>query len=110
MVRRMVQSARRRSRFCSSGGHVASAQTAEEIVEKNLQAKGGLTRMRAIQTVRQTSRMSMQGWTRTLTMVGKRPNLMRQEITIQGQTVVMANDGDDALDGQPAAGLTSAIA
>ncbi len=91
-------------------GRVASAQTAEEIVEKNLQAKGGLTRMRAIQTVRQTSRMSMQGMEAQLTMVGKRPNLMRQEITIQGQTVVMANDGTTPWMINPLLGSTSAIA
>jgi outer membrane lipoprotein-sorting protein len=75
------------------GAHVASAQTADEIVEKNLQAKGGLTKMRAMQTVKQTSHLSMQGMDATLTMIGKRPNLMRQEILIQGQTIVMVFDG-----------------
>jgi outer membrane lipoprotein-sorting protein len=74
-------------------GRAAWAQTVEEIIDKNLQAKGGLTRMRAVQTVKQTSRMTMQGAEAQLTMVGKRPNLMRQEIQIQGQTVVMAYDG-----------------
>ena len=66
--------------------------------------------MRAIQTVRQTSRMSMQGMEAQLTMVGKRPNLMRQEITIQGQTVVMANDGTTPWMINPLLGSTSAIA
>ena len=91
------------------GGHVASAQTVEEIVDKNLQAKGGLTKMRAMQTVKQTSRISMQGMDATLTMIGKRPNLMRQEILIQGQTVVMAFDGVAPWMVNPLLGSTSAV-
>ena len=91
-------------------GQVASAQTAEEIVSKNLQAKGGLTRIRAVQTVRQTSRMSMQGMDAQVTMLGKRPNLMRQEIVIQGQTVVMAYDGTTPWMINPLIGSTNPIA
>src|SRR5262245_40517345 len=91
------------------GAHAASAQTAEEIVDKNLQAKGGLTKMRAMQTVKQTSRISMQGMEATLTMIGKRPNLMRQEILIQGQTVVMAFDGTAPWMVNPLLGSTSAV-
>ena len=65
------------------GGHVASAQTAEEIVEKNLQAKGGLTKMRAMQTVKQTSRVNVQGMDATLTMIGKRPNFKKAVVTLK---------------------------
>ncbi len=68
-------------------------QTVDELVEKNLAAKGGLARLRAVQTVRQTSRMSMQGVEAEVTVLGKRPNLMRQQILVQGQTIVMAYDG-----------------
>ena len=90
-------------------GPAVSAQTADEIVEKNLQAKGGLTRMRAIQSVRQTSRMSMQGMDGQIVMVSKRPNLMRQEMTIQGQTVIMANDGVNPWMINPFSGQSRAI-
>lgn len=71
----------------------ASAQTVDELVAKNLEAKGGLARLRTVQTVKQTSQLSMQGMQASLTIYGKRPNLLRQEMSIQGQTVVMAFDG-----------------
>lgn len=95
--------------MCLVVGRVASAQTVDEIVEKNLQAKGGLTRIRSVQTVRQTGRMTMQGMEAQLTIVAKRPNLMRQEMAIQGQTMVMAYDGLTPWIINPLLGSTSPI-
>jgi len=71
----------------------AYAQTADEVIAKNIAAKGGEAKLRAVQTLRQTGTISLQGQTAQLTTVAKRPNLSRQEISIMGTTITMAFDG-----------------
>ena len=70
-----------------------SAQTVDELVAKNIQAKGGLEKLHAVQTVKQTSTLTMQGMTASIIVYGKRPNLLRQEIKLGDQTIVNAFDG-----------------
>lgn len=72
---------------------VAARQSVDEIVARNLDAKGGLARMRAVQTVKQTRRMNLQGIDSPVVVYTKRPNLVRQEISAGGKLVVMAYDG-----------------
>src|SRR4249920_1111168 len=79
-----------------AGARVAAAQTVDDIVEKNIAAKGGLAKMKSVQTLKQTSHMSMQGMEATLTVLAKRPNLVRQEVQLRGQTMVLAFDGVSA--------------
>jgi outer membrane lipoprotein-sorting protein len=71
----------------------ALAQTADELVAKNVQAKGGMEKLRSVQTVKQTGRISIQGMEAKQTIYAKRPNLLRQELNMNGQLVVMAFDG-----------------
>jgi outer membrane lipoprotein-sorting protein len=71
----------------------ASAQTVDALVAKNLAAKGGLEKLHAIQTVKQTSTLDMQGMKASIVVYGKRPNLLRQEITLGDKTIVNAFDG-----------------
>jgi outer membrane lipoprotein-sorting protein len=71
----------------------AAAQTVDELVAKNVQAKGGRDKLRAGQTIKQTGRLTMQGLEFTQTIYAKRPNLIRQELFMNGQLVVMAFDG-----------------
>ena len=71
----------------------AADQTVDELIARNLESKGGLARMRAIQTMKQTRRMSLQGMESPVVVYAKRPNLVRQEIAAGGRTVVMAYDG-----------------
>lgn len=65
----------------------------------NLKAKGGLERIRATTTVRMTGRVSAKddpaGDARTaaVTMIAKRPNMMRREQVAGGDTIVSAFDG-----------------
>lgn len=70
-----------------------SAQTADELVAKNIQAKGGMEKLRSVQTVKQTGRVNIQGMEAKQTVYAKRPNLLRQELNLNGQLVVMAFDG-----------------
>ena len=71
----------------------ASSQTVDELIARNLESKGGLARMRAIQTMKQTRRMNLQGMEAPVTVYAKRPNMVRQEISTGGRVIVMAYDG-----------------
>ena len=73
----------------------AYAQTVDEIIAKNVQAKGGVERLRSINTIRQASRMHMpgQGMEAPVLILSKRPNLMRQEITLGNIKVITGFDG-----------------
>lgn len=82
----------------------AFAQTADEIVNKNLAAKGGAEKLRALQTLRQTGSVTIQGMAATMTTSFKRPNMNRQEISIMGQNIVMVFDGSKGFMSNPMAG------
>jgi outer membrane lipoprotein-sorting protein len=71
-----------------------AALTAEQIVEKHVAARGGLKKIRAIQTLRESGRMT-EGPNREalVTRELKRPAHSRFEITMQGVTGVFVSDG-----------------
>jgi outer membrane lipoprotein-sorting protein len=71
----------------------AQAQTLEEIIALNLKSKGGLDKIRATQSVKMTGKVAADGKDITMTIWAKRPNLMRREISVDGQQRVNAFDG-----------------
>jgi outer membrane lipoprotein-sorting protein len=73
----------------------SSAQTpsADELVAKNIEARGGEAKLKSLNTARLTGSLSVQGMDVPFTMITKRPNKMRQEMTMQGSTIVQASDG-----------------
>jgi outer membrane lipoprotein-sorting protein len=71
-----------------------TAQTVDELIAKDIQARGGLEKIKAVKTIRFTGKMSMgQGMEVPGVMEQKRPNSMRMEFTLQGLTAVVAYDG-----------------
>lgn len=68
-------------------------QTAEELVAKNLQAKGGLDKIKAIKTVRMTGRVEVGGFKAAVGQESKRPDMLRETFTVQGMTQIQAYDG-----------------
>jgi outer membrane lipoprotein-sorting protein len=77
---------------------VLRAQTVDDIIATNLRSKGGLEKLKATNTVRMTGSvvardMTGRDLTGTMTMVAKRPNLMRRDVDIGGQRIVNAFDG-----------------
>jgi outer membrane lipoprotein-sorting protein len=86
-----------------------AAQTVDELVAKNIAAKGGLERLRSINTIKQTSELDMLGTKAAVTVYGKRPNLLRQEIRIGSATVINAFDGNMPWMINPLAGMTSPV-
>ena len=69
-------------------------QTAEELVDKNIQAKGGMEKIKAIHSLHMTGKLTGGGgFTATVTQDGMRPNLVRETFSLQGMTGVQAYDG-----------------
>jgi outer membrane lipoprotein-sorting protein len=70
-----------------------SAQTAEELVARNLEAKGGLEKIKAISSLRATGRMEQGGFRAQIEEQAKAPDMLRENFTVQGMTEVEAYDG-----------------
>jgi outer membrane lipoprotein-sorting protein len=73
-----------------------SAQTVDELIAKNLAARGGLEKLKAITTMKMTGRLVTQGQQMQVVFWMKRPNLVLQEMTFQGQKMARAFDGQKA--------------
>jgi len=72
---------------------MASAQTADELVAKNLQAKGGVEKIKAIKTLRDTGKLQQGPFTAQIGQESAAPDKFRQTFTIQGMTQIQAYDG-----------------
>ena len=71
-----------------------AALTADQIVQKHVEAFGGVAKLNAIRTLVVTGKASILGQTEApLTIQVKRPNLLRLEMTFQGRKIVQAFDG-----------------
>ncbi|HEX2686729.1 MAG TPA: hypothetical protein VHN14_08925 [Kofleriaceae bacterium] len=77
--------------------NASRAATLDEILAKNLTARGGEAKLREIKTLRLTGRVMFGGRGRSIEapwgQVQKRPGLVRSETTLQGLTQVSAYDG-----------------
>jgi outer membrane lipoprotein-sorting protein len=77
----------------------AGAQTLDDVIAMNLKAKGGLEKIKSTSTVRMTGHLQAREDPSAapkkieVTMLAKRPNLMRREQTLNGETMVSAFDG-----------------
>jgi hypothetical protein len=79
--------------------------TADQIIQKHVEALGGAAKLNAIQTLVVTGKASILGQTEApLIIQVKRPNLLRLEIVFQGQKIVQAFDGMTAWTVNPIAG------
>lgn len=74
---------------------VMSAQTVDEIIAKNIEAKGGLAKIRAVQSMRMTGHAEFGAMQAGFILTQKRANKMRNEISIQGMTMIQAFDGQN---------------
>ncbi|HET9696007.1 MAG TPA: hypothetical protein VFP40_04010 [Terriglobales bacterium] len=83
---------------------IVQAQTAEELVAKNLEAKGGVPAIKALTTLRMTGKFQQGTFNAPTITETKAPDLMRQSLTIQGMTAVQAYDGKAAWQIQPFGG------
>ncbi len=82
--------------------HGALSQTADELINKNIEAKGGMEKIQAIKTLRMTGKLvAVGGFTGMTGQENMRPNLVRETFTLQGMTSVQAYDGSTAWQIQP---------
>jgi len=77
-------------------GSRASSQTVDDVVRGYLEARGGLARLHAVQSLRLTGTMAIEDVQAPFVVELARPNRMRTEFVVQGQTGVRAFDGEHA--------------
>jgi hypothetical protein len=86
-------------------GAFSHSQTADELVAKNIQARGGIEKMKAIKNIRMTGKFEGGGgFTASIGQENQRPNLVRETFLLQGMTAVQAYDGASGWQIQPFGG------
>lgn len=86
-------------------GALSYSQTADDLIAKNIGARGGLSRIKAIKTIRMTGKFEGGGgFTAAVSQENERPNLIRQTFSLQGMTAVQAYDGTTGWQIQPFGG------
>src|SRR5579862_7995058 len=72
-----------------------SAQTTDEIIAKYTKTIGGTENIQAVKTLKRTGKLAAGGGFELVVLhENKRPNLVRQEVVLQGMTGVNAHDGE----------------
>ena len=74
----------------------ASALTVDELIAKSIEARGGLDKIHAVQSVRFTGKLRFGSRDLPYVALMKRPEMLRSEFTLQGMTAIRAFDGKDA--------------
>lgn len=73
------------------------AEELDEVLSNYYEAMGGLENLKSVETIKMSGRMSMgQGIEAPVVRIVKRPDLIRQEFTMQGMTGIQAYDGENA--------------
>src|SRR6202167_2989583 len=86
-------------------GPLSYSQTADELIAKNIQARGGIEKMNAIKNFRLTGKFEGGGgFTASVGQENERTNLIRYTFTLQGMTAVQAYDGTTGWQIQPFGG------
>lgn len=75
-----------------------SGLTVDQIVQKHIEAVGGAGKIKAIRNLKLTGKAQVMGGQidAPITLIVKRPNSMRLDMTVQGKTLVQAFDGETA--------------
>jgi hypothetical protein len=73
--------------------HAARAQTVDEVIAKNIQAHGGLDKIKAVRTLRASGKLNAGQFRAAFRQENKRPGMVREENIFQGLVAVQAYDG-----------------
>lgn len=69
------------------------AQTLDEVVARWVQARGGMDKLKSVQTQRITMKLHAGSFEASIVEINKRPDKARQEFILQGMAQVVAYDG-----------------
>jgi hypothetical protein len=72
---------------------VSRAQTVDDIIARNLEARGGLEKIKAVKTLRTSGSLRQGGFRAIFIQENLRPNKVREETIIQGMAETEAFDG-----------------
>jgi hypothetical protein len=71
----------------------ANAQTVDEVISKNIQAHGGIDKLKSVHSLRTTSKFSQGSFRADFRQENKRADKVREEFIVQGLAQVQAYDG-----------------
>src|SRR6202030_1037080 len=71
----------------------ASAQTVDEVIAKNMQAHGGLDKLKSVRSMRTSAKFSQGSFRADFRQENKRADKVREEYIIQGLAQVQTYDG-----------------
>src|SRR5262245_27223094 len=84
---------------------IAADPTVDELIAKNIAAKGGMEKLKAMKSMRATGKVTgMQGMEFPFVMTNKRPKMTRLEFSVQGMTGMQVYDGKTAWMSMPMMG------
>jgi hypothetical protein len=69
------------------------AQTVDEVIAKNIEARGGLEKLQSVRSIRTTAKYTQGSFRADFRQENKRADKVREEIIIQGMAQVQAYDG-----------------
>src|SRR6266478_554631 len=82
----------------------ARAQSVDEVIASNIKARGGLEKIKAVRSVRTTSKLTVGSFRAAYVQENKRPDRVREEAIVQGMAQVQAYDGKAAWQISPFSG------
>lgn len=86
----------------------ASAQSADDIVSKNIAARGGLEKIKAIKSLKLTGKALIGGGLEAPAVIQQtRPSNFRLDITFQGKNIIQAWDGSEGWSVNPFSGSST---
>jgi outer membrane lipoprotein-sorting protein len=90
--------------FIAAAPLMAQALSADQIIAKNVEAMGGMAKLKAIKSVRMTGKASGGPMEVPFVMEHKRPGSFHQDVTIQNMHLIQAFDGKTGWTINPFAG------
>ena len=76
-----------------AGAQFAGSLTVDEIIAKNIQARGGLEKLKAVKTIRSSGKITSGDFRARFVQKNLRPSQVREEFIIQGMAEIEAYDG-----------------
>ncbi|HTQ61779.1 MAG TPA: outer membrane lipoprotein-sorting protein [Candidatus Solibacter sp.] len=71
----------------------ANAQTVDEVIAKNIEARGGMEKLEAVHSLRTTAKLTQGSFRADFLQENKRGDKVREEFIIQGMAQIQAYDG-----------------